>query len=171
MNSVADSDSIPVTVRSFTKADAEVCRQLYLEGPMGRPNASNDTGLDIDDIEAAYMRSPDSHFWVAQTAKGEIVGMIGVQQHQSGEGEIRRLRVRHDVRRRGIGSALLEAAIQFCREKQHLKVILDTAMDMEPAVKLFEKFRFRHTRTRTLDKKNVLYFYLDLYTGDPHRKR
>ena len=71
----------------------------------------------------------------------------------------------------GIGSMLLETAIKFCAEKEHLKVTLDTYMDREPALKLFEKFRFRHSRTRQYGHKSLLYFYLDLYSGDPARRR
>jgi ribosomal protein S18 acetylase RimI-like enzyme len=134
---VSELPPIPVLIRSFTPSDAEVCRRLYLEGPIGHQNAKNDTGLDIDDIQSAYMNSPSSHFWVAEAPNGEVVGMIGVQQHESEEGEIRRLRVKIDARRRGIGSALLETAIKFCRDNQHLKVTLDTSMDRDPAIKLF----------------------------------
>ncbi|HEX2971140.1 MAG TPA: GNAT family N-acetyltransferase [Tepidisphaeraceae bacterium] len=167
---MADLPSIPVLVRSFHPNDAEVCRRLYLEGPIGRANAKNDTGLDIDDIQNAYMNVPNSHFWVAEDPSGQVVGMIGVQQHESEEGEIRRLRVTANARRRGIGSALLETAVKFCRDKQHLKVILDTSIDPEPAIKLFEKFFFRHSRTRVLGDKTLLYFYLDLYSTEPSRK-
>jgi len=159
-----------VNIRSFAQSDAGVCRDLYMEGPIGGKIARNDTGLDIDDINLAYMSSPDNHFWVAEDGAGQVVGMIGVQQHESGEGEIRRLRVRSDCRRKGIGSALLESALKFCREKHHLKVILDTSMDLDPAIKLFEKFRFRLNRKRTIDGRTILYFYADLYSGDPTRK-
>ncbi|MCY2951918.1 MAG: GNAT family N-acetyltransferase [Planctomycetota bacterium] len=159
-----------VKIRSFAQTDAEVCKRLYMEGPIRGRIADNDTGLDIDNIPLAYMSSVDNHFWVAENMAGEVVGMIGVQQHESGEGEIRRLRVRLDARRRGFGSALLEAAIKFCKEKQHLKVTLDTAMDLEPAIRLFEKFRFKLSRKREISDRTMLYFYLDLYSGDPTRK-
>ena len=39
-------------------------------------------------------------------------------------------------------------------------------MEREPAIKLFEKFRFRHNRTRNVGGKDLMYFYLDLYTQD-----
>lgn len=162
--------TISVKVRSFAPSDAAVCRELYQEGPLGRANARNDTGLDIDDILAAYMSSPDSHFWVAETDSGEVVGMIGAQQHHPGEGEIRRLRVRRDVRRRGIGTSLLETAIRFCRDREHLKLTLDTSIERDSAIRLFEKLRFRHARTRELGDKTILYFYLDLYQGEPRLK-
>jgi len=150
-------------VRSFRPEDAPACRRLYIEGLIGGTLADNDTAADIDDIAGAYMR-PGNHFWVAESSTGEVVGMIGVQHHEQGCGEVRRLRVRQDSRRRGIGSALMEAALKFCRDQQYLKITLDTFMEREPAIKLFEKFHFRHSRTRTVGEKNLLYFYLDFYS-------
>jgi ribosomal protein S18 acetylase RimI-like enzyme len=165
----------PYVIRSFRRADVAACTQLYVDGLLGGRIAENDTGLDIDDIERAYMQKPGSHFWVAETvgvADGparEIIGMIGVQQHEDNVGEIRRLRVRQDFRRRGIGSALVEVALKFCRDRGYLKIALDTFMEREPAVRLFEKFNFRHSRTRNVMGKDVMHFYLDLYQRDGGR--
>ena len=58
---------LPINVRSYQSADAPACRKLYVEGLLGGKLADNDTGLDIDDIENAYMRPPGNHFWVAET--------------------------------------------------------------------------------------------------------
>ena len=158
--------SIPAfTIRSFRESDLPDCRKLYVEGLLAGKLAENDTGFDIDDIVTAYMR-PGSHFWIAQTPNGEVIGMIGVQHHGDGVGEIRRLRVAQSHRRRGIGSALVEAAVRFCHENQYLKLTLDTFIEREPAIKLFEKFRFHHARTKQVGEKELLYFYLDLYQGE-----
>jgi ribosomal protein S18 acetylase RimI-like enzyme len=98
--------------------------------------------------------------------KPEVVGMVGVQHYEDGVGEIRRLRVRSDMRRKGIGSRLVETALRFCHEKGYLKITLDTFMEREPAIKLFEKFHFKHSRTKMVGGKELLYFYLDLYSRD-----
>ncbi|MCS7034066.1 MAG: GNAT family N-acetyltransferase, partial [Phycisphaerae bacterium] len=140
------------------------------EGLLGGKLAENDTGLDIDDIQSAYM-CEGNHFWVAEAPSGEVVGMIGVQQHEEGVGEIRRLRVRGDHRRRGVGSMLVEVALKFCQERNYLKITLDTFMDREPAIKLFEKFHFRHSRTKEVQGKELLYFYLDIYGGEKPAQR
>ena len=162
---------VPIKIRSFKASDLPACRKLYKDGLLGGKLAENDTGLDIDDIESAYMRRPGNHFWVAETPQGEVIGMIGVQHHEEGSGEIRRLRVSEVHRRKGVGSALMETALKFCQERQYLKITLDTFMDREPAIKLFEKFRFRHSRTRKLSGRDLLYFYLDLYRGEHPRDR
>ncbi|HEV8604705.1 MAG TPA: GNAT family N-acetyltransferase [Tepidisphaeraceae bacterium] len=157
---------IPVTVRSCEPRDSDVVKHLYVEGLIGGHIAPNDTGLDIEDVEGAYLASAGNHFWVAENERGEVVGMIGVQIHRESEAEIRRLRVRQDHRRRGIGARLLETAIKWCQDRGCLKVTLDTYMEREPALKLFEKFKFKHSRTRDVSGKSLLYFYLDLYSGD-----
>ncbi len=165
------SADIPVTIRRFRAGDQGACQSLYRDGLLsGGHLAENDTGFDIDDIAAAYTARPGGCFLVAENAAGEVVGMIGVQHHDAGTGEVRRLRVRPDSQRRGIGSRLLEAALVFCQEQTYLKVTLDTYLDRDPAVRLFEKFRFRHQRTRTVAGKELLYFYLDLYTGQPRQE-
>lgn len=155
-----------VTIRPYQRKDLAACRHLYKEGLLGGKIAENDTGSDIDDIERAYTKQPGSSFWVAESHDGKVVGMIGVQQHEQGVGEIRRLRVQVDQRRRGIGTMLVEKAIKFCAENGHLKVALDTFIDRDPAIKLFEKFHFHHSRTRNVAGKDMMYFYLDLYESD-----
>jgi len=157
------------SIRSFEPRDQHACIRLYSEGLIGGKIAENDTGADLDDIQSVYMEFPGNHFWVAES-EGQIVGMVAVQHYDEGVGEIRRLRVANSHRRRGIGSALLERALSFCQEKEYYKITLDTFMDREPAIRLFEKFRFRHDHTRNLSGKDLLYFYLDIYTGParPH---
>lgn len=163
---------LPITIRTYEPGDKPVVQKLYLEGLIGGKIASNDTGLDIDDIQSAYLSDPKSHFWVAVNKDGEIVGMIGVQHSHSEPdiAEVRRLRVRQDSRRRGVGSALVETAVKFCREHQFLKIALDTFMEREPAIHLFEKFHFNHSRTRKVGEKELLYFYLDLYQSERTRQ-
>ena len=160
------TSDIPVSVRTYCPSDAAACKALYRGGDKV---PENDTGCDIENISSAYLSSPGNHFWVAQTPEGEIVGMIGVQQPEDGVGQIRRLRVAEPWRRRGIGSVLMETALHFCQERQYLKVKLDTFMDQQAAVRLFEKFRFHHDRTRTLGEKQLMYFYLDLYSSGQGR--
>lgn len=159
-----------IRIRSFEGRDHAVVRQLYTDGLLGGRLAENDTGFDIDDIQHAYMQASGSHFWVAENQQNDVVGMIGVQQLDAGVGEIRRLRVRVDHRRRGIGSALLNRALEFCRDQGLLKVTLDTWIEREAALKLFEKFNFRHDKTRETGGKQLLLFYLDLYGADKSKR-
>jgi aspartate N-acetyltransferase len=163
---MADGPSIPATIREFRPDDQAACAALYQDGLIGGRIADNDTGIDVYDIAQTYMRSPGNCFWVAESFAAEVVGMIGVQHYDEGVGEIRRLRVHQDHRRRGIGQALVEAALRFCQQQNYLKVTLDTFMEREPAIRLFEKFHFRLYTTKELSGKELVYFFLDLYAGE-----
>ncbi len=160
------STEIAYQIRSFESRDLAACRRLYTDGLLAGTLAPNDTGWDIDNLEQVYMRDARNHFWVATTPEGKVVGMLGVQHHEPGVAEIRRLRVAADHRRRGIGSALLETALRFCQQKGDVKVTLDTVMEKDMAMPLFEKFHFRYHSSKHVGTKELLYFYLDLYTGD-----
>lgn len=154
-------------IRSFRPADLPACQKLYVEGLLGGTLAENDTGLDIDDIDSAYLGTEGNHFWVAEAPNAQIIGMIGVQHHEQNVGQIRRLRVDQNYRRRGIGKALLDAAITFCRENQYLKVSLESFAERSAVFELFEKMGFRHGDTRHVAGKEMIYFYFDLYAGPP----
>ncbi len=156
----------PLRLRTFQAGDADTCRVLYREAALDGSYPADDEPHDIDDINGVYLREPGSHFWVVENSAGEVVGMIGVQRQEKSVGEIRRLRVRTDHRRKGIGSMLLEAAVNFCNEQSYLKIALDTYIDREPAIRLFEKFHFRHNRTRLVGSRERHYFYLDIYETD-----
>ena len=92
-----------------------------------------------------------------------VIGMIGVQKMGDNAAEVRRLRVRGTCRRRGIGALLMEKALAFCKHHGYLKIVLDVRIERGPAIALFEKFGFSHTRTREIDGRKLLDFYLDLY--------
>jgi ribosomal protein S18 acetylase RimI-like enzyme len=159
-----------VSIRSFQARDQAACDNLYRAGLLGGSLAENDSGLDLDDIQSVYMKTDGNHFWVAQTSDEKVVGMIGVQHHDEDVGEIRRLRVHPDYRRRGIGSTLIERALRWCEEHNYLKITLDTFLEREAAIKLFQKFHFRLNRTRVVNGRELHYFYLDIYQSDEKKR-
>jgi GNAT superfamily N-acetyltransferase len=164
-----DVDHGAVTIRSFRPGDEKGVCALFSQGRLGGAMADNDTALDVEDIEHAYMHAEGNHFWVAQAAGGELVGMIGLQEHEAGAAEIRRLRVRPDYRGRGIGKQLLNLALQRCREREVVKITLDTFMTQELALQLLGKFHYHLDHTRHIHGRALHYFYLDLYEADRAR--
>lgn len=152
-----------LVIRPASEADLPALRDLFVHGMLEGQVPDNDTGADIDNLQEAYFSDDGaSGFWVAEY-EGDILGMVGVQQGGENVAEVRRLRVHPDYRRRGIGTRLMEQAITFCREKAYLKVILDTRIEREPAIRLFEKFGFTLSRTRDIRGRMLHDFYIDLY--------
>jgi ribosomal protein S18 acetylase RimI-like enzyme len=152
-----------VAFRLATAADQPAIEHLYLGGGEDGHLRENDTGADILHLADAYLAEDGSSgFWVA-ILEDEVIGMIGVQRTSDNSADVRRLRVRPQYRRRGVGSRLLEMAIDFCRERGYLKVVLDVRVERGPAIAMFRKFGFTHAADRDVDGRRTIDFYLDLY--------
>lgn len=137
--------------------------RLFEAGCLEGHVPEHDTGDDIINFLDYYFGDENmSAFWVAKLDELTL-GMIAVKRHRDGVAEIRRLRVHPDYRRLGIGTVLMSQAVEFCRSREYLKVILDTRVEREPAIRLFEKFGFMLSKQREHDGRKLLDFYFDLY--------
>jgi putative acetyltransferase len=156
-----------VHIRLACDHDHPALRELFHESLLEGLIGDNDTGADIDNLDEAYFADDgDSAFWVAQF-EDRVIGMIGVQKVADNSAEVRRLRVRGTYRRRGVGTLLMERALSFCQHKGYLKVVLDVRIERGPAIALFQKFGFKHGRTRDIGGRKLLDFYIDLYHREP----
>lgn len=151
-------------IRTFEPRDQSAVQRLFETGSLAgqmKPSDS-DTGSDIDLIHEAYLDDERHHFWVAER-DGQVVGMIGVMSDDEHTAEIRRLRVDRPHQGTGIAEALVETALEHCRDHSYLKVRLDTTFEKDHAVDLFDRVGFQHTRSRNVHGKETLEFYVDLY--------
>jgi len=151
-----------VAVRTYRPGDQKAVEHLYDHGLLAGQIAPNDTGADIDMIREAYLADPRHHFWVAELNK-QVVGMIAVTSDEEHTAEVRRLRVAPEHQHSDIPATLLKTAIDHCRRHDYLKVRLDTRFERSDALHLFDKVGFQHTRTRNVQGKELLEFYLDIY--------
>lgn len=150
-------------IRTARDEDLTALRELFQESIIEGLVGDNDTGADIDNLHEGYFADEgQSGFWVA-VYDNLVIGMIGVQKMAENSAEVRRLRVRNAYRRRGIGALLMERALAFCKRQGYLKVVLDVRIERGPAIALFEKFGFKHGRTREIGGRKLLDFYIDLY--------
>lgn len=157
-----------VEIVPATDDDHAAVIELFREGLDEGHIRANDTGADIENLRDAYFDDDgESGFWVARY-NGQVIGMIGVQKTSENTAEVRRLRVREGYRRRGVGTKLMERALTFCQEHSYLKVVLDVRIERGPAIALFEKFGFVLARSREIDGRKMLDFYVDLYREQNH---
>ena len=164
MSAPADFNIRKTSMRLVVDDDHAAVRDLFENGLIEGFVAENDTGADMENIAEAYFSDEgQSALWVADYDE-TVIGMIGVQKTSQHGAEIRRLRVRSDYRRQGVGSKLLEQALTFCLHHSYLKVSLDVRIERGPAIALFEKFGFQLNRSREVNGRRLLDFYLDLYS-------
>jgi putative acetyltransferase len=137
------------TVRPADPADAEQLAEL------GRAVGSEPEGwlISIDGWRSAsderrYLRAirryPDAAVLVAE-AEGRVVGRLSLARDQhpaSAHVADLGLMVAKDCRRRGVGRALLQAAVDWAREAGIAKLELHVFPWNEPAIRLYEGFGF-----------------------------
>ena len=159
-------------VRTYDPKDQQTVRHLYTQGLLAGQIPPHDTGEDIENIQEAYLNTPGSHFWVTEL-NGHVLGMIAVIDKGEHRVEIKRLRVEKDWQNTAVAARLLETAVEHCRHHGNLKVVFDTRFDPDndpgPVVNLFDRQGFQYTRTKNVNGKDLLEFYLDLYRQPPQQ--
>ncbi len=97
--------------------------------------------------------APYGAFFVIRSRRN-VVGSVGVERLGGGAAELHRLYLDADLRSRGLGRALVEAVIAWCRDEgiMHLLLWSDTRFDR--AHTLYERMGFQRTGERALDDIN-----------------
>lgn len=155
-----------------TGADIDNIQEAYFDDPRhhlwvaevpgGAPGATEAAG----GASAAAGQAGNPGGEAAGAGGGEVVGMVAVSSDEEHTAEVRRLRVYPEYQRSPIAPALLRTAIEHCKRHGFLKVRLDTRFERDDALDMFGDVGFQHTRTRTVQGRDLLEFYLDIYRQD-----
>jgi ribosomal protein S18 acetylase RimI-like enzyme len=93
----------------------------------------------------------DGILFVVREADGMLVGTIGASERRRKRkriGSVVWLAVHPEHRRRGVGAALLAAALQEISEHGHTEVVLETNPALSTAARLYERAGFVPERPR-----------------------
>ena len=90
-------------------------------------------------------------------------GCVGLRAMEDGIGEIKRLYVRPEFRRRGLGKMLIRRALLEARDIGYHVVRLDTLREMSAAIALYTGFGFQEVAPyRRGEPDGICYFELKL---------
>lgn len=129
-------------VRDYTTDDAAAFRDLNL--------AWVEQYFTVEDEDRAQLNDPQTHILdkggaiLIAELDGEAVGTAGlVPGHDADTLELIKMSARNDVKGRGIGRALMDAAIEKSRAMGASKIWLETNTSLEAALALYRKSGFR----------------------------
>ena len=107
---------------------------------------------DLLDIQNNYLNKGDM-FWVALGENNRVIGCVGYETINPLEARVHRLYVKLELKRQGIGSALLETVIKYVKEKGYKKMSIHTGDEKYWESKLFYKAKgFVETELNILEK-------------------
>jgi GNAT superfamily N-acetyltransferase len=103
---------------------------------------------DLFDLERRYGGDAGA-FWIARL-HGEVVGSVGVERLPDGHAELHRLYLDATLRGRGVGRALVEAVLGWCRAAGIGRLTLWSDTRFDRAHRLYEGMGFKKTGEREL---------------------
>jgi GNAT superfamily N-acetyltransferase len=103
---------------------------------------------DLFDLERHY-REKGGAFWVARL-DGQVVGSVGVERLPDGRAELHRLYLDATLRGRGVGRALVEAVLGWCRVAGIKQLTLWSDTRFDRAHRLYEGMGFKQTGEREI---------------------
>lgn len=107
---------------------------------------------DLLDIQNNYLNKGDM-FWVALGENNRVIGCIGYETINPLEARVHRLYIKPELKRQGIGSALLETVVKYVKEKGYTKISIHTGDEKYWESKLFYKAKgFVETELNILEK-------------------
>lgn len=111
---------------------------------------------DLEDIEGCYL-NPGGEFLVAETG-GNLIGMGALRRISETCGEIKRMRVRPDYWRMGIGQNILTRLEAVAKAKGMALLVLDTTVYQESAQKLYLKNHYHEVKREKRGPFNSIFY-------------
>ena len=126
-------------VRPALAGDARAMAESFAAVAEERDGIATEPPVDIEGRAALFGRSTDGS--VVAVAGGRIIGLLHVEVSRHGFGEFGML-VDRDWRGRGVGSALVQAAIGWARGQGLHKLCLEVFAHNTAAIALYRKSGF-----------------------------
>jgi GNAT superfamily N-acetyltransferase len=126
-------------IRSFQASDADGVKELVssiMSQEYPKSQKAYEYG-DLDKISDAYGKLRE-RFLVAEE-ESKVVGSVGIKEDDDSTALLRRFFVHKSHRGRGIGSMLVDTALDFCKMNGYKKVVFRATADMEAAIGVLTK--------------------------------
>jgi len=93
---------------------------------------------------------PRGAFWVVRDDTGRLVGSIGIERVDDRTAEIHRLYLDAHLRGRGLGKALVEETLAWCRAESVSRLVLWSDTRFEHSHRLYDRMGFARLGERTV---------------------
>jgi RimJ/RimL family protein N-acetyltransferase len=126
-------------VRPALVEDARPMAELIAKVAAERDGIATEPPVDVDERTEVFAGGTPST--LVAVAAGGIVGMLHVERSRFGSGELG-MAIERDWRGRGVGSALVQAAIEWARGEGLHKLCLEVFPHNQAGLALYGKFGF-----------------------------
>lgn len=96
---------------------------------------------DIYDISKYYQSGNNSNFWIALEGN-TVVGTVGLKKESEDLAYLKRMVVKREYRKQGLGIQLLETAIKFAKEHNYKTIFAGTVKENPNAINFYKRHDF-----------------------------
>jgi ribosomal protein S18 acetylase RimI-like enzyme len=156
-------------IRQYQRKDNATVKALHFAGLEqfgGKPD--NQYDKDLDHIEEIYLDNNGD--FIVGLIGNEIVAIGGLKKISPSKGELKRIRVRKDIQRKGYGETILSRLIERSLELGYSELCLDTLAQNIPAQKLFEKHGFIERHRGKIGLYDMVFYEKSLNINNIHIK-
>lgn len=128
VSSQADLDQVKILFREYAQwLDVDLTFQGFEE--------------ELETLPAGYA-APNGALFLARI-DGKPAGSVALRAFDNTTCEMKRLFVREQFKKQGVGRALVAAAVEEARRLGYKRIVLDTLAHMRPAIKLYTSLGFQ----------------------------
>lgn len=133
-----------VQIGPFQSSDTQAVRKVVLDGLKEFDfEYTPEFDYDLDDPKAHYLNKGGMFFVLK--VDGKVVGTVAII-NRGDVAELKRLYVEKQYQGQGLGSQLLDTAIQYCQKEGFNKIEFETNKKFTKAHILYEKRGFKTVR-------------------------
>jgi putative acetyltransferase len=138
-----------LTIRRATNRDTKMIVSMVKEilGEFGLTYSPEYSESDLNNIEATYLSS-GGLFEVIETESGQIIGTVGLYPLSETSIKLRKMYVKAEFRKLGLGKILLQRATNFASRKGYRELVLETVNSMKAAIALYERSGFKRVENQ-----------------------
>lgn len=74
---------------------------------------------------------------------GDIIGTVALKRHEDDTAELKALYLAKEFRSKGLGTRMLNKAVDYARESGYKRIVLDSMSQYTAAISLYKKSGFR----------------------------
>lgn len=161
-----------IAIRQFRDEDLAALRPIFVDG---FPPSQSDTKAMVEayiqssfDSDLGHVRTHynanGGNFWVAtadfQTGEEpQVVGMVGLDKQTDGGGELRRMSVKREFRRFGVGKLLVTELEAWARAHKYEYISLSTGEVMTAAQAFYQAMGFKKKGERAISQEPLFFVH------------
>jgi len=133
-------------IRPYKSGEEEYVAQSHLAfygGDFKWSTEFTDYAMGIPRKFASVPHGEDEELWIAEMGGAPVGSIMLCRTETEGTGQLRVLLVDKAARELGIGSALLDTAIERAKKTGYKKLVIYTSTSMTDAIRKYERLGFR----------------------------